>query len=81
LVLVTSIVTFGEEVIVLTVVVITVMIVLVVVDCLRVVVTTAKVVFPLLTVTTGGVEVEVEVATVVDVMVVGRSVEIAVEVM
>jgi hypothetical protein len=63
------------------VVVMTVITVFVVVDCLSVVVTTAKVVLPLLTVTTGGVEVEVEVATVVDVMVVGRSVEIAVEVM
>jgi len=80
-VLVTEMVTLGEEVTVLTVVVRTVMTVLVVVDCLSVVVTTAKVVLPLLTVTTGGVEVEVEVATVVEVMVVATSVDTAVEVM
>lgn len=58
-----EIVTVGDEVTVLTVVVRTVITVFVVVDCLRVVVTTARVVLPLLTVTTGGVNVEVEVAT------------------
>jgi hypothetical protein len=81
LVLVTEIVTFCDEVEVLTVVIKTVMTVFVVVFCWSVVVTTAKVVLPLLTVTTGGVEVEVEVATVVEVMVVGTSVETTVEVM
>lgn len=77
----TEMVTLGDEVTVLTVVYKTVMTVLVVVDCLSVVVTTGKVVLPLLTVTTGGVEVEVEVATVVEVMVVATSVDVAVEVM
>jgi hypothetical protein len=79
LVLVTEMVTFCDEVEVLTVVIKTVMTVFVVVFCWSVVVTTAKVVLPLLT--TGGVEVEVEVATVVEVMVVGTSVETTVEVM
>ena len=55
------ILTVGYAVTVLTVVVWITMTVFVEVDCLAVTVTTGRVVLPLLTVTTGGVEVEVTV--------------------